>query len=33
MLIKEVKAGRPDLNAERNMKEIKVYDFLDKAYA
>ena len=31
MLIKEVKAGRPDLNAERNMKEIKVYDFLDKA--
>lgn len=31
MLIKEVKAGRPDLNAERNMKEIKVYDFLDEA--
>lgn len=31
MLIKEMKAGRPDLNAERSMNEVKVYDFLDKA--
>ncbi len=30
MLIKEMKAGRPDLNAERSMNEVKVYDFLDK---
>lgn len=31
MLIKEMKAVRPDLNAERSMNEVKVYDFLDKA--
>ncbi len=31
MLIKEMKAGRPDLNVERSMNEVKVYDFLDKA--